>query len=191
MRRLRQRLPREGEAGLTLIELLVAAAMSTIIIGAAALMLTSVLRQQPRLSKASQNVSTARFVLERMTREIRTGVVVEEASSSTVAFRVQSRHTSCGASTIRKTSEPSITCRVTYSCASTYCTRAESETGKTGTAVKIFSGINSGEAFSYYPDGEEPTFVGVTLRFPDPDGSGVLNISDGAALRGQSPFGAS
>ncbi len=87
---------RDREAGLTLIELLVAAAMSVILVGAAGAMLISAVRNQPKLSKKTQNVTTARYVLERMTREIRNGIVVYSATGSKVAFKTRVRRSACG-----------------------------------------------------------------------------------------------
>jgi type II secretory pathway pseudopilin PulG len=64
MSRLRRRLRSgDGEAGMTLIELLVAASMSVVLLGAVGSMLVSAVRDQPKVSERSQNVSTARWVL--------------------------------------------------------------------------------------------------------------------------------
>ena len=187
MRRLRGRLAvGDGEAGLTLIELLVAAAISVVLVGAASSMLISAVRTQPKLSKRAQNISTARWVLERMTREIRNGIVVYEATGSKVSFKTQVRRTECGAGVQEEASKPAIQCRVTYSCTTaTSCTRTETapeaETG--GTATTIVSGLDSSSVFSYSPDAEEPTYIGVTLHIANPEGAGDLVVSDGAGLR--------
>jgi hypothetical protein len=175
---------------MTLVELLVAASMSVVIVGAAATMLISALKTQPELSQRSQDVSTARWVLERMTREIRNGIVVDSATGSSVSFRAYVRRTSCGASGTLAASSSAIACQVTYSCTTTSCTRLETAPGVfTGTGKTIFSGINSANVFNYSPSSEEPTFVGVTLRFPNPEGNGNLTISDGANLRSTEFFG--
>jgi Tfp pilus assembly protein PilW len=190
--RFRQVRLRRGEVGLTLVELLVAAAMSVIVVGAATSMLISVVRQQPEISERSQNVSTARWVLERMTREIRNGITVipTESSSSTLAFEAYVRNAACGGTTSLGASESSRVCKVTYSCSTTGCTRAEAEVGGgTGTPVSLFTGIDDSKVFSYSPDRETATFVSVTLRIPNPAGDGHLTISDGATLRGGNPFG--
>lgn len=176
----------DGEAGLTLIELLVAAAISVVLVGAASSMLISAVQTQPKLSKRAQNISTARWVLERMTREIRNGIVVYEATGSKVSFKTQVRRTACGAGVEEEADKPAIQCRVTYSCATaTSCTRTETapevETG--GTATTIVSGLDNSNVFNYSPDAEEPTYIGVTLHIPNPEGSGDLVVSDGAGLR--------
>ncbi len=53
----------------------------------------------------------------------------------------------------------------------------------TGTATTIFSGIDSSNVFSYSPSAAAATYIGVTLRLPNPSGSGDLTVSDGASLR--------
>lgn len=181
----------DHEAGITLIELLVAAAMSVIIVGAAGTMLISAVRDQPKLSKASQDVSTARYVLERMTREIRNGIAVDSATGAAVSFRAYVRHTSCGSSTSLGATSPPIICEINYDCSSgTKCTRSETppNTIGGGTAVTILTGLGSSKVFNFSPNAEEATFIGVTLRIPASGGSGVLTVSDGATLRGGALF---
>ena len=82
-----------GEAGLTLVELLVASAMGVVLMGAVGTMVVGAMRAQPEVSKRSQNITTARWVLERMTREIRNGVVVDTALPNEVSFRTYLRRT--------------------------------------------------------------------------------------------------
>ena len=176
---------RSGEAGLTLIELLIAAAMSVVIVGAGTSMLISAMRTQPQLSERSQKVTEVRWVQERMTKEIRNGVRVDEATPSTVSFVTQVRTSACGAGGQLDSQIPAIECRVTYDCSSeSACTRAEGppEVGG-GTPKTLISGLESGNAFDYFPDKDEPTYVGVILRVPNPSGSGSLTVSDGASLR--------
>ena len=191
MRRLWRRLS-EGEAGLTLIEMLVAASIGIVVLGATSTMLVSVVRTQPKISDRAEDASTGRWVLERMTREIRNGVTVQPGSSvSTLVFTAQVRHPSCGSSATLPASSASIECKVTYSCSSSACSRSETTSGAagTGTPVTVFTGINSEKVFSYSPQVTDAEFVGVTLRFPNPDGGGNFTISDGATLRGGDPFG--
>jgi type II secretory pathway pseudopilin PulG len=182
----------DAEAGLTLIELLVAATLSVIVVGAATSMLISAVRQQPEISQSSQDISTARYVLERMTREIRNGVTVvaKESSASTLAFTAYTRHATCGGTGSLAAAESARVCKITYSCSATGCTRAETDSTATGpgTAVPLIGGIDNAKVFSYSPDLEEATFVGATLRIPERDGDEHLTISDGATLRGGNPF---
>lgn len=174
---------------MTLVELLVAAAMSVVLVGAAGSMLVSAVQSQPKLSEKSQAISTARYILERMTREIRNGVEVYEASDSRVAFKTQVRRTTCGGAVLTSPAAPAIQCKVIYQCSTTtttVCTRTETAptaeaTG--GVSTTIVSGLEDDAVFNFSPDAEEPTYIGVTLKFPDPEGRGNLTISDGAGLR--------
>lgn len=187
-----------GETGLTLVELLVAAAMAVVVVGAASSMLISAVRDQPNISKRAQNVSSARWVLDRMTREIRNGIAVDAktASASSVSFETYVRRASCGGEALAEASAPSIPCQVTYSCTTATCSRLEAGPGvETGTATTLFEGIDSSAVFCYVPSGEAdpsacgsvgeeaPTYIRVTLHIPNPEGSGNLTISDGASLR--------
>ena len=75
----RQRPGHASEAGLTLVELLVASAMGVVLRRGDRLDGGQRDAQPAELSKRAQNVSSARWVLERMTREIRNGIAVDEA----------------------------------------------------------------------------------------------------------------
>lgn len=195
MSRLRGRLAgvrrRAGEeAGLTLIELLVAAAMSVVIVGASASMLISAVRSQPRLSERAQNISEARWVQERMTREIRNGVRVYHAEGSRVEFLARVRRTACGEGVQEDAGKPAIQCRVAYTCVSGACSRRETDLGvESGPETAIISGLSDDEVFSFEPPPASPeatedvAYVGVTLDIPNPEGKGDLTVSDGAALR--------
>jgi hypothetical protein len=185
---LRQRLGAAGdEAGLTLVELLVAAAMSVVLVGAAGSMMISAVQTQPEISRRSQDVSSARWILERMTREIRNGIAVEPgATGSAVSFTAYVRQAGCGSGTPLPPESSAIECEITYDCSSgTSCTREEADPDSVtaGTSRTIFTGIASGEVFNFSPSPSEATFIGVTLRFPNPEGDGFLTISDGASLR--------
>lgn len=180
----------DREAGLTLVELLVAAAMSVIVVGAASAMLISAVKGQPKLSKKAQSISTARYVLERMTREIRNGIqVFPGASASQVEFETRVRRTACGGGVESAEGVAAIPCRVTYSCTTTACTRTETEPeepGSAGTPTVLVSGLAGSQVFNYEPSLEAPSFVGITLRIENPEGNGELTVTDGAGLRIQS-----
>jgi hypothetical protein len=159
--------------------------MSVVLLGAVGSMVISAMRAQPDLSKKSQNVSTARWALERMTREIRNGIKVDVATAGSVSFEAYVRHSTCGASTLLPSASPSIKCEVTYACSSTQCIRKETSPGVLtgGTPRIIFSGINDASVFSYTPSTTAATYVGIKLRMPNPDGPSALTVSDGASLR--------
>ena len=121
---------RSREAGLTLVELLIAATMSAILVGAATAMLISA-------------------------------------------------------------------CQVTYTCAERRCVRLEATEDGTpvGAETDALTGIEDPAVFCFVPSTEtdpsrcgapatpSPSYVGVTLRVPNPNGPGKLTISDGATLR--------
>jgi Tfp pilus assembly protein PilV len=186
MRRLLARIdrPARDEAGLTLVELLVASAMGVVLMGAVGTMVVQTMKAQPEVSARSQNITTARWVLERMTREIRNGVVVDTALPNEVSFRTYLRRTSCGAGGKLASGKPAILCEVTYGCSTTSCSRIEAAPGvTTGTAKPIFEGIDNSNVFTYKPSAKAATFIGITLHLPNPSGPSDLTISDGASLR--------
>jgi Tfp pilus assembly protein PilW len=176
-----------GESGLTLVELLVAAGMSVVLVGAASSMLISAVRNQPQLNERSQKVTTVRWVQERMTKELRNGVRIDAATPTTVAFVTRIRASACGSGGSLESEAPAIDCLVTYDCSSgTSCTRAEASPEAavgSGTLRTLITGLAGGAVFDYYPDSADPTYVGIVLRIPNPSGSGQLTVSDGATLR--------
>jgi hypothetical protein len=197
---IRRRLAGAGpEAGLTLVEMLVAMTMSVVIVGAATAMLISAVKDQPALSRKAQNVTTARWQLERIVREVRDGVDVETATPSEVAFVANVRRTSCGGEIPADPGAETIKCRITFRCSATSCTRTESQPDGSapGTATTALTGVGNPESlFCFVPSAESdpvecgpaqaeksPTYVGVQLEVPNPEGPGLLTISDGATLR--------
>jgi type II secretory pathway pseudopilin PulG len=199
MKRLLNRLRTlDGEAGMTLIELLVATIMGLIVVGGATAMLISAVRDQPKQQKQAESIDTARFELERMTRELRNGVSVTSSTSNSVSFVARVRRTSCGGSVPTDPSTPAIKCQIVYTCTTNSCTRIEREVGATtgGATSTIVTGIDSAEVFCFVPSTKEdatecgsaqtsksPTYVGITLNIPNPSGPGSLTVSDGASLR--------
>jgi hypothetical protein len=197
MRRALGRRLASEQSGLTLVELLVASAMGVILLGGVGTMLVSAMRTQPKVSKRAANVSDARWVTERLTREIRNGIAVDVMTPTSVSFRTYVRRTACGGSGTLPSGTPAIRCEVTYTCTTTSCTRLEAAEGVyTGTPVTLFRGISSSDVFCYVPStntdpltcgparsGTSPTYIGITLRIPNPSGPSALTVSDGASLR--------
>lgn len=197
--RFRRALARGGdESGLTLVELLVASAMSVVLVGAVGSMLMGAMRAQPNISEQSQDVSSARWVLERLTREIRNGIRIDQATASSLSFLTYVRRTACGGGVPASSTTPAIKCQVTYQCTTTSCTRREAPDGQLGGTPKtVFTGINGANVFCYVPSTEadpltcgpavaagQTTYVGVRLQLPSSDGgTAALIASDGASLR--------
>jgi Tfp pilus assembly protein PilW len=186
------------EEGFTLIEMLVAMTMGVVVMGGVLILLIGAMRAQPKLENQGTNIQTARWVMERMTREIRNGIVIDKATPSSVSFQTYVRHATCGGTTTLASTAAPTRCEVTYACSGRSCTRLEAAPGVyTGTASTIFSGLSNPSAvFCYVPSKEEPsskcgevksgtlpTYIGVTLKLPDSQGSGSLTASDGASLR--------
>jgi Tfp pilus assembly protein PilW len=184
--RIRQRLVGSSpEAGLTLIELLVASAMGVVLMGAVVPLIIAPLRSQPKIRQSADDVRTARFVTERLTRELREGVVVDKATASSVSFQTYVRHSTCGGTGTLASTVPAIKCEVTYTCSGTSCTRLEAVPGVyTGTSQAIFTGLNnSSSVFTYSPNSTSPTYVGIQIRIPAREGSAATTVTDGASLR--------
>lgn len=188
---MRARLRRaQGEDGYTLIELLVAASMGVVVMGAVVMLVISAVRHQPKISKQAQNITTARWVLDRFTHEFRNGITVTKAEPSAVTFQAYVRRSTCGGTASLPSSTPAIKCYVTYSCTTTACFRSESASStSTGTPKQVFDGINSSQVFTYTPavteaaEASSVTYVKATLTLPNPSGSGGLTVSNGASLR--------
>jgi hypothetical protein len=195
---IRRRLGAAGaEDGLTLIELLVASAMGVVLLGGVGAMVVSAMNRQPEVSERSANVETARWVTERLTKEIRNGVAVDRAATTSVSFRTYVRRTACGSGVPTDPATPAIRCEVTYTCTTTACTRIEAAEGiYTGTPTTIFSGIDSSDVFCFVPSTNpdpltcgpaaspgQVTYVGLRFRIPNPSGPEALTVSDGASLR--------
>lgn len=174
----------DWEGGFTLVELLVAAAMGVIVMSAVASLMIGTLRGQPKITKEAQNISSARWMLERLTHELRNGIAVKEGTASRISFEGYVRHSTCGGGALAAGS-PAIKCRITYECSTTACTRKETNPATTtGVASQVFSGLSSNQVFSYVPSVANATYVKATLQFPDPTDSGSpLVISSGASLR--------
>jgi prepilin-type N-terminal cleavage/methylation domain-containing protein len=173
-----------SQSGFTLIELLVSMTMGVVVLGAVGSLVVSAMKDQPRISERAQDISTARWILERLTRELRDGIRVDNATSSSVSFETYVRHTTCGGTTSLASTATPIKCEVTFTCSTTKCTRLEAAPKvTTGKAATIFEGIDSSSVFSYSPSAKEATFVKVTLQLPNPAGDAPLTISDGVSLR--------
>lgn len=192
-----------GEAGFTLIELIVAITMMVIIVGASVSLLITSFRSQPKISADANRVGTARVAMNKLINEIRQGVVgsVTTPVNSTPTGQLELEtyvDTACGAT------GPQGLCKVIYSCATSasleapgngICTRrTEATNGSLGNLETVASGISNPtqvfrgmQAASNCPGAstaQVTTFVAVTLAFPGADsGETSTTLSDGAGLR--------
>jgi prepilin-type N-terminal cleavage/methylation domain-containing protein len=184
------------QRGMTLIELLVASAMSVVICGAAVTLLISSVRNQPKITETADQVGKASTVSEQMVTELRQGVQLETREKAKLVFLTYV-HTSACTSAPTATAAP-IQCRVTYTCATTgVCTKSVLNANGSGTArtTTLVSGIsNPTEVFCFMPSteagkcgtaqtSEASTYVGIKLQFPNTGSKTVTTLENGATLR--------
>ncbi|MBS1843540.1 MAG: prepilin-type N-terminal cleavage/methylation domain-containing protein [Actinobacteria bacterium] len=181
---LRQRLKTAtDDSGFTIIELLVATAMMVVVCGAAVLMLTSVMRQTPKVTNRADQISFARNAIEQITREVRQGREATSTGSSQMTLKTFCT-TGAGAAS---------ECTVSYSCAvesgkTTYaCSRTVG-----GITTKVVGGLASAEVFCFYPNAESkecgkasptalPRYVGLQVRFPQQTSAETQTVLEGGA----------
>ena len=170
--------------GFTLIELLIAASMSLFVLGTGVAVMTTGLRNEPRVAEKAGEIQEARVAMERLTREIRQGDSVISATPSQFSLITQVNSATCGGAT----SSQSMLCRVTYTCSAEACTRVEANPdGSSATApVVVVDGITSSSVFSYMPSAAAPTYIGVNLLFPAREGGDSITLTDGVSMRNAS-----
>jgi Tfp pilus assembly protein PilW len=175
---------RREERGLTLIELLIAAAAGLVVVGGAMTMLIGAVHSEPRTSSKAAAIQQGRVTVDRITRELRQGIETQMTSSTQLKIITYVKAATCGGAA----ASTSIPCEVTYSCSGGACTRLVAPPNgiPTGPAVQVASGLTSNDVFSYIypPASSDPTFVGVSLSF-DSEGEPVT-LTDGVALRNPS-----
>ena len=171
-----------GEHGMTLTELLVAAASMIIVIAAAMTLIPVTLRTEERVREKAGAIQDGRVLVERLTRELRQGsAVIPTPTASTLSFRTYVHRSSCGGGA----ATTAIECRITYSCSAGTCTRTERNPDGTGSAapVTLVTGLVSGSGFSYLPSSASPGHVTIRLIFPSDDGDDAITLEDGTSLR--------
>lgn len=172
-----------SEQGLTIVELLVAAAAMIVVAAAAMTLVPLTIRNEERVRDKAGAVQEGRVLVERLTRELRQGsAVIPTPTASTISFRTYVHRSSCGGGS----AATAIECQVTYSCDTAgTCTRSERNPDGTGSAaaVTMVTGLASGSGFSYLPNAASPTYVTIRLIFPSDDGDDAITVEDGASLR--------
>jgi hypothetical protein len=174
-----------GEAGYTLHELLIATAAFLVLMGGAMTVMVGSLRSEPRGSERAAEIQQARTLTDRITRELRQGATVLEATVGHLELITYVSSETCGgvaATTARS-------CRVSYDCEAGTCTRVESDAdGTTSGAPTIeTTGLSADPVFSYLPSAASARYVGVTFEFPAADGDDAVTLSDGVTLRNPAP----
>jgi Tfp pilus assembly protein PilW len=169
---------------MTLVELLLAAVLGLVVIGAAFTMFAGAIHSQPRDSAKVAALQEARTTADRITRELRQGWETRTTTSSKLEIATYVKAATCGGAA----ASTAIPCLVTYTCSGTTCSRvvAQPDGSAPGPSVQVVSGLTNPAVFTYtYASGAaDPTYVGVTFVL---SGSGQpFTLSDGVALRNPS-----
>ncbi len=176
---------RSEQGGFTLIELLVAMILGLVVIGTSVFVFTAVLRAEPRTSERAAEIQQARVLMERITRELRQGATVSTATGTQLSLITLVDSATCGGAPATTAKS----CRVTYTCTTTNCTRLERNPDNTGTstAVRVAAGLENGTVFTYTPSAAAARYVTITLKFPTAEGGDSITLTDGVALRNPAP----
>jgi len=175
---------RREEHGLTLVELMVAAAVGLVVVGGALTMFVGAIHSEPRTSSKAAAIQQARFTVDRITRELRQGIETVTTSPSQLRLITYVKAATCGGAA----ATTSIACEVTYACSAGKCTRQVAPPNgiPPKPAVQVANGLASSNVFSYVypPKSSDPSYVGVSLSF-ESEGQPVT-LTDGVALRNPS-----
>jgi Tfp pilus assembly protein PilE len=175
---------RREERGLTLVELMIAAAVGLVVVGGALTMFIGAVHSEPRTTSKTAAIQQARVTVDRITRELRQGIETVTTSPSQLKIITYVKAATCGGAA----ATTSIACEVTYTCSAGKCTRLVAPPGgiPPSPATQVASGLASSNVFTYVypPASSDPSYVGVSLSF-DSEGQPVT-LTDGAALRNPS-----
>jgi hypothetical protein len=173
------------EAGLTLVELLVAATIGLFVIGVAIAFFNAAAATEPRTTERAAAIQQGRVAIERISRELRQGYGILQAEPTQMTILTFVKRAACGGTE----PGPARRCRVIYSCEPAgACSRTEREPAGGGSAppTEVVSGLADNRVFTYEtdPTGIRPPFVGIELVFPASDGDEeAITLTDGVALR--------
>ena len=188
MRRWLERVGRRlrSDAGFTLVELLMSTVLGLLVVGIGVTVFTAALNSQPELSKRGDAISQGRTSMERLTRELRQGATVISASANQLSF-VTYVHSPSNCSNVYY--QASTQCRVTYTCTTTGCSRAQAKPDGTGASSSspIVTGLSNPNVFTYTPSSTAPTYIGATFEFAGVRGHDAITVSDGVTLRNPAP----
>jgi len=173
------------ERGYTLVEMLVAAAMTVAITVAALPVIDSAGCHEPQVSNKAAGIERARSFVERVKRDLRNAVNFNWTGTTNLSVNIYTRQYPCGSNTLEAPDlEPNI-CKVTYSCAGGTCTRQEQDPpnglGHVGPVVTVVSGLADNNVFSVGPFG---IWVGLKVVMSNPKSvSDAVTLQDSVALR--------
>lgn len=182
-----------SESGFTMLELLVAATIGIVLIGTAVGLFTSAIRAEPERNQRAAQIQQARFLTERITRELRQGSNAQVPTPAELMILTYVPRLSCTG----PTPGPAIRCRVFYSCTTAgTCVRTQCPPAVLvppagcAPATEVVSGLSSDAVFTFSPRTPGQAFVGVKLAFPAQRGDDAITVEDGVALRNP-PLGSS
>jgi type II secretory pathway pseudopilin PulG len=165
---------RREESGFQLIELVLAAALLAVALGAVLALLDVTAQEAPRHTERGQAIREAETGLERMTREIRQASTVTINSSRSVDLRTWVRVG--GGTAIERT--------VRFDCSTDKCLRSEGPVGGglTGGEVLV-SGVSNSDIFTPTPSSGTPTYLAVKLALNVERNDKPYYVYDGAEMR--------
>jgi type II secretory pathway pseudopilin PulG len=182
-----------SEAGFTVIELLMATVMGLLVLGAAVTVFTAGIQTQPRVDQRAEQITQARSMSERITRELRQGSNASASAdgSQLMILTYTPISTYCNAPSVPGSTVAR--CRVFYSCTTVgttaSCTRVECPpailavgTG-CGPPETVVSGLTTNNVFTFSPRTPGQAYVGIQLQYPADNGDDAITIQDGVALR--------
>lgn len=181
-----------SEEGFTLVELLMATVMGLVVLGAAVTVFTAGIGTQPRIEQRADQITQARSMSERVTRELRQGSNAASVDrSQLMVLTYVPLSTYCNSPST--TGSSIARCRVFYSCSSagstSSCTRIECPPAMlaVGTGCSpptlVVSGLATNRVFSFSPRTPGQAYVGIRLEFPTENGADPITLEDGVALR--------
>lgn len=180
---------RGGEAGFTLVELLVGISVMLVITFATLGLLEIAQRSEPEIRESNERIQEAQTGMERVVRELRQthGIVSATPTSLTVNTYLSGSSCAGGSGTGARS------CRVVYACASGDCTRTASELSgaSPGPAVPFATDVISNEIFAYSPSSTSPTGVTLTVQLREAGAEDQITLSDGVTFRNVSAAGTS
>jgi type II secretory pathway pseudopilin PulG len=177
-----------GDGGFTLVEVMVVAVMSVIVLGAILTALISTQRAEVRTTAWQEQLQLGEVQEARMVRELRQAYSILSTTPNSVDFLIS----------VSGTQE-----QLDYECdvvqtGTSYrrCVRRQSTVGGSlpaiSTGIPVITNVLDGTAadpvFGFTPDGFNPTYVTIHLEFPASGGSPLgpnhtIVVNDGAYLR--------
>jgi hypothetical protein len=165
---------RRSESGFQLIELVFAAALLAVALGAVLALLDVTANHAPKHTERGQAIREAETGVERMTREIRQASTVTLNSSRSIDLRTW----------VRVGGGAAIERSVRFDCSSDKCRRYEGPvSGALSGGEILVSGVSNSDIFTPTPSTGSPTYLGVKLALNIERNDKPYYVYDGAEMR--------